>query len=122
MKDPRAGLGVDNCRLPCRIEVKYLKDHRAEFRKGEKAMNEKYYYWLDTMPTWTNEEGACALVRGELDEDGEKDRDTEDVILEFTEADCGIDRNDPFRIFPEWDKIDAYIESKLGFVPEYEIN
>ena len=85
-------------------------------------MKTNYYYWLDTMPTWTNEEGACALVRGELDENEEKDRDTEDVILEFTEADCGIDRDDPFRIYPEWDKIDAYIESKLGFLPDYEIN
>ena len=81
-----------------------------------------YYYWLDTMPTWANEEGTCALVRGELDENEEEDRDIEDVILEVTEADCGIDRDDPFRIYPEWDKIDAYIESKLGFLPDYEIN
>ena len=80
---------------------------------------EKYYYWLDTMPSWTSQTGALALVRGEFDEDGEKDRDTEDVILEFTEEDVGADKDADF---PEWEKIDAYIESELGFVPDYEVN
>ena len=187
IQDPRAGLGVDNCRLPCRIEVEYLKDHRAKLNaerrnimktreawidearyfvenwtatsdeaitfedvlsevkdgwsdevnyggtpeeyarelfgyikeEADECEVKEYYYWLDTMPTWTNEEGACALVRGELDEDGEKDRDTEDVILEFTEEDAGADKDADF---PEWEKIDAYIESEIGFVPDYEIN
>ena len=55
----------------------------------------------------------------ETDEDGEEDRDTEDVILEFTEEDAGADKDADF---PEWEKIDAYIESEIGFVPDYEIN
>jgi len=36
IQDPRAGLGVDNCRLPCRIEVKYMKDHRATSKQIRK--------------------------------------------------------------------------------------
>ena len=79
----------------------------------------EYYYWLDTTETWNSpRKGEAILIRGQYNEDGEKDRDTEEEILEFTEADCGIIPDDS----EAGEKIDAYITEQLGFLPDYEIN
>lgn len=79
----------------------------------------EYYYWLDTTETWNSpRKGEAILIRGQYNEDGEKDRDTEEEILEFTAADCGIIPDDN----EAGEKIDAYITAQLGFLPDYEVN
>lgn len=85
--------------------------------------NEKYYYWMDPNYYYGDfSVSKFALIRGEYN-DGEKDRDTEEVILwaayesiegmqEAMEAE-DTDRAQSL--------IDAYIKSNIGFLPEYEI-
>lgn len=77
----------------------------------------EYYYWFDTDYTYGDYSvPKFALIRGEL-VDGEKDRDTEEVILWSSYEDAGVDPKSE-----DWAGIDAYIESELGFLPDYEIN
>ena len=81
----------------------------------------KYYYWMDT--------NYCrgdynvlkfALIRGEIVE-GEKDRTSEEIILWAVYEDVpGYPEDDNCE--DAWNAIDAYIEEKLGFLPEYEVN
>ena len=55
-------------------------------------MNEKYYYWLDTEFNYGDfSVPKCALIRGERDEDGEKDRCTEEVIAWTAYEDIGVE-------------------------------
>lgn len=87
-------------------------------------MNEKYYYWLDTNYYYGDYSvPKCALIRGERDEDGEKDRCTEEVIAWTAYEDIGIEvPSEDNQEVSLWEKIDKWIESELGFVPDYEIN
>ena len=79
----------------------------------------EYYYWLDTTETWNSpRKGEAILIRGQYNEDGEKDRETEEEILKFSESDCGIIPDDS----KASEKVDAYIEKELGFLPDYEVN
>lgn len=75
------------------------------------------YYWFDT------ETGE--LICGERDEDGNKDRNTETVVVRDIYEGAGVDPHyDPDEV-DELEierKIDAYIEARLGFMPEYEYN
>lgn len=78
------------------------------------------YYWIDTEYNYGDyHDKKFALICGTVDEDGKKDRETEEVILWAAYNDLGID---PYSDSPEWDKIDRYIEGKLGFLPDYEVN
>ena len=91
--------------------------YEAKMEESEELSNN--YYWLDTTETWNSpRKGEMILIRGQYNEDGEKGRDTEEEILKFTEADCGIIPDDD----KAGEKIDAYIEGQLGFLPDYEVN
>ena len=91
--------------------------YEAKMEEAEALSNN--YYWLDTTETWNSpRKGEAILIGGQYNEDGEKDRDTEEEILEFTAADCGIIPDDN----EAGEKIDAYIEEQLGFLPDYEVN
>lgn len=80
-----------------------------------------YYYWFDTdfhygdftISKW-------ALFRGEYDENGEKDRTSEELLLWGAWDD--IDGYDEEYIDVQWDVVDNYIEKTLGFLPDYEVN
>lgn len=122
--DARKDSIVSNILYYCKTtrKTKFYRMHERYSSKKEirriKPMA-KNYYWLDTMPTWTTKTGALALICGEYNDDGQKDRESEKVILNFTEEDIGADRDADY---PEWDKIDAYIKKELGFLPDYEVN
>lgn len=84
-------------------------------------MNEKYY-WLDTEFNYGDfSVPKCALIRGEL-EDGDKDRNSEEVVAWTTYEDIGIELGEDADENDAETKIDKWIESELGFVPDYEIN
>lgn len=79
----------------------------------------EYYYWIDLYST-----EFFTLYRGELDTDGEKDRDTEEEVIHCRYKDIDVNPltgNDEERE-RDWEKIDAYIEKGLGFLPDYEVN
>lgn len=77
------------------------------------------YYWLDTdYHTGDFTVPKFSLIQGEIDEDGQKDRGTEETILICSYADAGIDPHGD----PDWNEFDSIIEKELGFLPEYEIN
>ena len=84
----------------------------------ERSDNIPIYYWLDTdYHHVIFNEKKFALIRGELDINGKKDRETEEVICvgrydELDDEDC----------LNEFDAIDKYIEESLGFLPEYSVN
>lgn len=81
------------------------------------------YYYLDTEYIY-----GCvaipkfALYRGELDECGEKLRDTEKVLCWTAFEDIDIDPMNEDVTQEDWDKIDNFIRNEIGFVPEYEVN
>jgi len=88
-------------------------------------MNEKYYYWLDTEFNYGDfNVPKCALIRGERNEDGDKDRNSEEVVAWTTYEDIGVEilSGEDYDGNDTEEKIDKWIESELGFVPEYEIN
>ena len=77
-----------------------------------------YYYWIDTNYYYGDYAvPKFAVIRGEFTEEGTKDRDTEVVILWAAYEDADINPETA-----DFDQLDAFIESKLGFLPEYEIN
>ena len=88
-----------------------------KMEEAERVSNSYYYIYL-----YNNE--SITLYKGELDENGEKDRDTEEEILSCRYSDIDVNP------LPEtddereegWKKIDAYIEEQLGFLPDYEVN
>ena len=91
--------------------------YEAKMEEAEALSNN--YYWLDTTESWAGErKGEMILIRGQYNEDGEKDRETEEEILKFSESDCGIIPDDS----KASEKVDAYIEKELGFLPDYEVN
>lgn len=76
----------------------------------------EYYYWIDTTYYCGDYSvNAWALYRGELTADGEKDRDTEEVMVwgKAPETDD---------IAEAWELTDKAIKDALGFVPDYEVN
>lgn len=77
-----------------------------------------YYYWLNTEYYYGDYSvPKFALIRGERNADGSKNMETEEVILWAAYEDVpGAETDD------NWETIDAYIEDKLGFVPDYEVN
>ena len=84
---------------------------------------EKYYYWLDTEFNYGDfSVPKCALIRGERDEDGEKDRNTEEVVAWTTYEDLEIELGEDADENDTEEKIDKWIESEIGFVPNYEVN
>lgn len=101
-------------------EIWEIWERTWETKMEEGEMLSNNYYWLDTTETWNSpRKGEMILIRGQYNEDGEKDRDTEEEVLKFTEADCGIVPGDDDKA---WKKVDAYIESQLGYMIDYEIN
>lgn len=77
------------------------------------------YWWIDLYST-----EVFTLYKGKLDENGEKDRDTEEEVLSCRYDDIDVN---PIPDSDEeregnWKKIDAYIEEQLGFLPDYEVN
>lgn len=92
-----------------------------EYIKSNLNREPEYYYWLDTDP---NSGFEYELIKGEMTIDGEKDRATEEVILRFDGGDFANDEEVEYSEFdPEWDnKLNAYIEKELGFLPDYEVN
>lgn len=102
---------------------KYTEDHLEEIieeairEAADKTPYEEDYYWIDTDYVFGDYTvPKFALIRGKM-VDGEKDRDTEEVILWSSYEDAGVDPHSE-----DWYKIDEYIESELGFLPDYEIN
>lgn len=78
----------------------------------------KYYYWLDTDFHYGNfSVPKFALYRMELT-DGVKDRDTEEIILWAAYEDLEIEDLTTEDLA---EKVDRYIEEKLGFLPDYDI-
>lgn len=76
----------------------------------------EYYYWFDTTYIFGDyNEPKWALWRGELTEDGKKDRKTETVVI----WDYVPDTDDLDEL---WEITDRKIEEELGFLPDYEVN
>lgn len=87
-----------------------------EFRFDADEIPPEFYYWLDTEYLFGDYSvKKWALMRGEFTDDGEKDRDTEEVLTWGTIPETD-DMNEA------WNQIDEAIEAKLGFVPDYEVN
>ena len=95
---------------------------KEDYAAGKEKMMNKYY-WLDNDFKYGDfSVPKFALIRGEL-VDGEKDRETEEVILwaayedvdGLAEAFADEDEDQMLEL------IDKYIEQELGFLPEYEI-
>ena len=81
------------------------------------------YYWLDTEFNYGDfSVPKLAFICGEFDEDGEKDRTSEEVVAWTTCEDLGIELGEDADENDTEEKIDKWIESELGFVPDYEIN
>ena len=82
-----------------------------------------FYYWLDTSYYYGDFSiPKLALVRGKYDENGEKDRESEEVILWSAYEDIdGYNElaESGFDVYP---LIDKFINEKLGFLPDYEVN
>ena len=79
----------------------------------------KYYYWIDLYST-----EFFTLYKGELDADGEKDRDTEEEVIccRYSDIDVNPHPETDEELSANWKKIDSYITEQLGFLPDYEIN
>lgn len=93
-------------------EIRRIDDLIMEYWKETHG----YYYWLDTEYLFGDYSvKKWALMRGEFTEDGEKDRDTEEVLTWGNIPDTD-DMDEA------WNQIDEAIEAKLGFVPDYEVN
>lgn len=76
----------------------------------------EYYYWIDTDYHYGDYSvKKWAMIRGELTEDGEKDRDTEEVIA-WGEQPYTDDIDEAWRL------TDEAIVKELGFLPDYEVN
>lgn len=82
------------------------------------------YYWMDTDFHYGDfSVHKFALIQGKMT-DGEKNRETEEVILWF--PDDGIDgliealKNDDVDLC--YELIDKHIAKEIGFIPDYEIN
>jgi len=83
-------------------------------QNGEKEPD--YYYWLDTEYLFGDfNVKKWALYRGCRTEDGEKNRDTEEVVV-WGEIPDTEDTDEA------WSRIDEAITAKLGFLPDYEVN
>ena len=82
-----------------------------------------FYWWMDTDFHYGDfSVPKFALFCMGYDEDGNKDKDTEDrVICAAYEDVPGFNEADDFTQ-AQWDAIDAYIISKLGFLPDYDVN
>ena len=79
------------------------------------------YYWLDTDYHYGDYSvRKFALIRGYFDEDGEKDRNTEEAVVRGEYDDLDLEG----RAEDEdcYDTIDDYIRSKIACVPDYEVN
>lgn len=77
------------------------------------------YYWLDTHFYYGDaSEAKIALYRGRLNDDGEKDKGSETVVAWTACSDLEIDGD----FDDNQSKIDMWIESVIGFVPDYEVN
>lgn len=88
-------------------------------------MAKEFYYWLDTEFNYGDfSVPKCALIRGERDEDGEKDRSTEEVVAWTAYEDIGVVilSGEDYDEDDTEEKIDKWIESELGFIPDFEIN
>lgn len=81
--------------------------------------DENSYWWIDTDYHHGDfNDKKFALIHGDRDENGAKDRETEEVVLWASYKDLGIKDDDT----DAWDIIDCEILGKLGYVPDYEIN
>lgn len=83
------------------------------------------YYWLDTEYNFGDYDvKKCALVRGKRDRNGEKDRDTEEVVAWTAYEDIGIEvlSGEDYDANDAEERIDNWIEEELYFLPEYEVN
>ena len=82
-----------------------------------------YYFWLDTNFYYGDfSVPKLAIIRGEFDGDGEKDRNTEEVLAWTTYEDIGVEIGEDADENDTDAKINKWVESELGFLPNYEIN
>lgn len=82
----------------------------------QKYEKERCYYWLDTDYHYGDYNvKKWAMIRGRYTEDGEKDRDTEEVIAWGPIPDTD-DMDEAWRL------TDEAITESLGFLPDYEVN
>lgn len=94
----------------------------------EKTKNNapKFYYWIDlNFLDGDYNRDKFALFRGEFDEDGRKDRSTEEIVFWRFWADVPgyleLDESDDGEFAVPWDYIDGLIKAELGFVADYEV-
>ena len=78
----------------------------------------KYYYWLD----FNEASGKVDLYRMEYDAAGRKDPDTEEpVYSRYMEDIDGFMEAEANDIDRAYEILNADIENRLGFLPEYEV-
>ena len=83
-------------------------------------MNNNEYYWLQTEFNYGDFSiHKFALHKVTIDENGEED---DEVILWSAYEDIPDIPEDEDDLGGSWSAIDSYIESELGFLPEYQVN
>lgn len=94
------------------------------------------YYWIDTDAGFYRGESAFALHQMDVDKDGNKDVDTDEVILSMAYEDLDGYSDAVSEYYDDiagetykevdtdlvWEMIDKYIMNELGFVPDYDVN
>ena len=99
-------------------------DEDGDFVKSDYDYLEEYY-WLDTEFLYGDYSvPKCAVIRGKRDRNGEKDRDTEEVVAWTAYEDIGIEvlSGEDYDANDAEERIDNWIEEELYFLPEYEVN
>lgn len=102
-----------------REEVWEIWKNVWEYKMEEAEKVSNNYWWIDLYST-----EFFTLYKGRLDDDGAKDRDTEEEVLSCRYDDIDVNplTDDDETRTKNWKKIDAYITEQLGFLPDYEVN
>ena len=83
-------------------------------------MDKSEKYWLETEFNYGDFSiHKFALHKVTTDEDGEED---DEVILWSAYEDVPGMPEDEEDLEGSWEAIDAYVEKKLGFLPDYDVN
>lgn len=111
--------GYRDAYTPTEFDIDAVEVFLEWLDDGSLNQDDNFYYWLDTDYHYGDfSVPKFALTRGELDEEGNKIRDTEEIILWSSYEDLGIDDISDY----DTSLIDKYIYNELGFLPDYEIN
>lgn len=111
--------GYRDAYTPTEFDIDAVEMFLEWLDDGSLNQDDNFYYWLDTDYHYGDfSVPKFSLTRGELDEDGNKIRDTEEIILWSSYEDLGVDDLSDY----DTSLIDKYIYDELGFLPDYEIN